>query len=85
MLRNGLEPWHLLIVAIVAIMLFGPKRLPDSARALGRSLRILKSEARAMKTDEADARHAPAARPIEPTSVVPAPETVCSTTDQRIN
>ncbi|WP_066938770.1 Sec-independent protein translocase subunit TatA [Streptomyces sp. NBRC 110611] len=51
MLRNGLEPWHLLIVAIVVIVLFGSKKLPDTARALGKSLRILKSEAKAMKDD----------------------------------
>ncbi|MFF9507742.1 Sec-independent protein translocase subunit TatA [Streptomyces sp. NPDC014724] len=49
MLRNGLEPWHLLIVAIVVIVLFGSKKLPDTARALGKSMRILKSEAKAMK------------------------------------
>ncbi|WP_329333432.1 Sec-independent protein translocase subunit TatA [Streptomyces sp. NBC_00663] len=53
MLRNGLEPWHLLIVAIVVIVLFGSKKLPDTARALGRSMRILKSEAQAMKDDPA--------------------------------
>lgn len=51
MLRNGLEPWHLLIVAIVIILLFGSKKLPDTARALGKSLRILKSETAAMKAD----------------------------------
>ncbi|MFF2324923.1 MULTISPECIES: Sec-independent protein translocase subunit TatA [unclassified Streptomyces] len=49
MLRNGLEPWHLLIVAIVVIVLFGSKKLPDTARALGKSLRILKSETKALK------------------------------------
>ncbi|MCX4422719.1 Sec-independent protein translocase subunit TatA [Streptomyces mirabilis] len=51
MLRNGLEPWHLLIVAIVIIVLFGSKKLPDTARALGKSMRILKSETSAMKHD----------------------------------
>ncbi|MFF3904823.1 Sec-independent protein translocase subunit TatA [Streptomyces sp. NPDC001848] len=51
MLRNGLEPWHLLIVAIVIIVLFGSKKLPDTARALGKSMRILKSEVKAMKED----------------------------------
>ncbi|WRZ86925.1 Sec-independent protein translocase subunit TatA [Streptomyces sp. NBC_01022] len=51
MLRNGLEPWHLLVVAIVVLMLFGSKKLPDTARALGKSMRILKSEAKAMKED----------------------------------
>ncbi|MCX5360023.1 Sec-independent protein translocase subunit TatA [Streptomyces sp. NBC_00124] len=55
MLRNGLEPWHLLIVAIVVIVLFGSKKLPDTARALGRSMRILKSEAKALKDDDTSA------------------------------
>ncbi|MGI5459812.1 Sec-independent protein translocase subunit TatA [Streptomyces sp. CA-249302] len=53
MLRNGLEPWHLLIVAIVIIVLFGSRKLPDTARALGKSMRILKSEAKAMKDENA--------------------------------
>ncbi|TQJ90706.1 Sec-independent protein translocase subunit TatA [Streptomyces sp. SLBN-31] len=67
MLRNGLEPWHLLIVAIVVIVLFGSKKLPDTARALGKSMRILKSEAKAMK-DESPAA-APAQTLVEPTEV----------------
>ncbi|MEU9152592.1 Sec-independent protein translocase subunit TatA [Streptomyces sp. NPDC048417] len=62
MLRNGLEPWHLLIVAIVFIVLFGSRKLPDTARALGKSMRILKSEAKAMKADDT-------AAPVEPASV----------------
>ncbi|MFC1417970.1 Sec-independent protein translocase subunit TatA [Streptacidiphilus cavernicola] len=49
MLENrGLE---ILIIAVVVLLLFGAKRLPDSARALGKSLRILKSETQAMRTD----------------------------------
>jgi sec-independent protein translocase protein TatA len=72
MLRNGLEPWHLLIVALVVIVLFGSKKLPDTARALGRSMRILKSEARAMKTEGA----AEPGEPVEPTSAQPAGEPV---------
>ena len=42
MLGNGLEPWQLLIVAIVIILVFGYKKLPDTTRGLGRSMRILK-------------------------------------------
>lgn len=66
-LRNGLEPWHLLIVAIVVIVMFGSKKLPDTARSLGKSLRILKSEARAMKNEDTQAA-APDAAPVRPTS-----------------
>ncbi|MGV9853193.1 Sec-independent protein translocase subunit TatA [Streptomyces sp. NPDC003442] len=61
MLRNGLEPWHLLIVAIVFILLFGAKRLPDTARSLGKSLRILKSETKAMKEEGGQAAAASSA------------------------
>ncbi|MEU9347708.1 twin-arginine translocase TatA/TatE family subunit [Streptomyces sp. NPDC048278] len=30
MVRNGLEPWHLLVVGIVIVLLFGSKKLPDA-------------------------------------------------------
>lgn len=36
MYANALKPWHLLIVALVVIVLFGSKKLPDAARGLGR-------------------------------------------------
>ncbi|MEU0210866.1 Sec-independent protein translocase subunit TatA [Streptomyces canus] len=61
MLRNGLEPWHLLIVAIMIILLFGSKKLPEAARGLGKSMRILKSEAKAMKEDGTGTAHSAAA------------------------
>ena len=50
---NSLKPWHLLVLAIVFLILFGSKRLPDSARSLGRSLRIFKSEVLEMNKDDA--------------------------------
>ncbi|TRZ55595.1 MAG: twin-arginine translocase TatA/TatE family subunit [Streptomycetaceae bacterium] len=46
------EPSHILILLIVVLVLFGAKRLPDSARSLGRSMRIFKSEMKEMTTDE---------------------------------
>jgi len=46
------EPSHILILLIVILVLFGAKRLPDSARSLGRSLRIFKSEMKEMTTDD---------------------------------
>jgi sec-independent protein translocase protein TatA len=39
-----LSPTHWLIVILVALVLFGGKRLPEMARGLGRSARILKAE-----------------------------------------
>jgi sec-independent protein translocase protein TatA len=39
-------------LAVVFLILFGSKRLPDSARSLGRSLRIFKSEVQEMNKDD---------------------------------
>ncbi len=74
MLRNGLEPWHLLVVAIVFIVLFGSKKLPEAARGLGKSMRILKSEARAMKGDADTGSAAGAPTPDEPAGTALAPD-----------
>ena len=49
---NSLKPWHLLVLAVVFVVLFGSKRLPDSARSLGRSLRIFKSEVSEMNKED---------------------------------
>ena len=43
------EPSHILILLLVVLVLFGAKRLPDSARSLGKSMRIFKSEMKEMK------------------------------------
>ncbi|GAA1920638.1 Sec-independent protein translocase subunit TatA [Streptantibioticus ferralitis] len=54
MFRNGLEPWHIILVVLVFVLLFGSRKLPDAARGIGKSLRILKSETRALREDDAD-------------------------------
>ncbi|OBK25711.1 Sec-independent protein translocase subunit TatA [Mycobacterium asiaticum] len=48
---GSLQPWHWLILAVVVIVLFGAKRLPDAARSLGKSLRIFKSEVRELQSE----------------------------------
>lgn len=40
----GLTGWHLVILIAVMVLLFGAKRLPDMARAVGQSTRIFKQE-----------------------------------------
>lgn len=46
------SPWKILIIAVVVLVLFGSKKLPDAARSLGRSMRILKSEIHELHDDE---------------------------------
>ncbi|MGW4891711.1 Sec-independent protein translocase subunit TatA [Kitasatospora sp. NPDC004240] len=50
-----ISPTAILVIVVLAILLFGAKRLPDLARSLGQSMRILKSETKAMKADGAAA------------------------------
>ena len=53
---GGLSWWHWVIIIGVFIVIFGSKRLPDAARGVGRSLRILKSEVSAMQEDDGKAK-----------------------------
>ncbi|MBC3841121.1 Sec-independent protein translocase subunit TatA [Streptacidiphilus sp. 4-A2] len=63
---------EILIVALVVLLLFGAKRLPDAARSLGKSLRILKAETQALRTDTAAATEpdssssSPVLGPVQP-------------------
>lgn len=43
---------ELIIIALVVILLFGWKRLPDAARSLGRSARVFKAEVNEMKAED---------------------------------
>lgn len=42
---------EIIIIAVLLIVVFGWKRLPDAARSLGRSARVFKSEVDEMKKD----------------------------------
>lgn len=49
---GSLSPWHLLILVAVLVLLFGAKKLPDAARSVGRSLKILKAETKDLRGEE---------------------------------
>ena len=51
---GALKPWHIAIFVVVLVLLFGAKRLPDAARSLGRSLRIIKAETKGLVDDNDD-------------------------------
>ncbi|MBV9313615.1 MAG: Sec-independent protein translocase subunit TatA [Pseudonocardia sp.] len=52
MLSGAMSPTHWIIVIALLVLLFGAKRLPDAARSLGRSARILKSEVSGLHADQ---------------------------------
>jgi len=45
-------PLELLVVGVIALLVLGPKRLPEAARSLGRGLRELKESLQADEPDD---------------------------------
>jgi sec-independent protein translocase protein TatA len=72
---NGLQPWHVIILVAVIVVLFGAKKLPDAARSLGKSMRIFKSEMREMQHEGGKSEIPPKANPVQSERVdAPAPD-----------
>lgn len=74
---------EIVLLLIIVLVVFGSKRLPDIARSLGKSMRILKSETAAMKaesradTAEPSTAGAPT-QPLEGKTIQAAPGDVSS-------
>jgi sec-independent protein translocase protein TatA len=64
---NELQPWHVIILVVVVVLLFGAKRLPDAARSIGTSLKIFKAETKDLHGDKAEAAKPEAAAPVTTT------------------
>jgi sec-independent protein translocase protein TatA len=65
------SPLKVLIIAVVVLILFGSRKMPDAARSLGRSMRILKSEVSKIHEDDE-----------QPESATQAPQAVTAPTQQ---
>lgn len=65
MLRNGLQIQHILLLLVACLVIFGAGKLPDVARNLGKSMRVMKAELKDLREDQAPAEQpAPAAQPV---------------------
>jgi sec-independent protein translocase protein TatA len=51
---NNIGPGELIIVLIIALLVIGPKKLPDVARSLGRGIREFKESIGGDRRDEDD-------------------------------
>jgi sec-independent protein translocase protein TatA len=49
---GNLNGWHLLILLVVILLLFGAAKLPALARSMGQSARVFKGEMKAMKEED---------------------------------
>jgi sec-independent protein translocase protein TatA len=49
-----LAPSHLILLALVALLVFGPKRLPEIGRSLGKGMREFKDSISGNSNDKAE-------------------------------
>jgi sec-independent protein translocase protein TatA len=64
-------PTEIIIVAVLIILVFGWKKLPDAARSLGRSARVFKSEVDEMKKDNEASKSTASAETVRGESLTP--------------
>ena len=66
---GNLGPTELIIIAVVIILLFGAKKLPDMARSLGKSAKIFKAETKGLRdnqdADDAPVQQQPVQQPVQ--------------------
>jgi sec-independent protein translocase protein TatA len=58
------SPWHIAILVLVILLVFGPKRLPEMGRSLGRGMREFKDSISGSADDQDAALPADTATPI---------------------
>ena len=58
-----ISPWELLILLLVVLLVFGPKRLPEMGRSLGKGMREFKSSIQGKDDDDRQALPAPTSTP----------------------
>jgi sec-independent protein translocase protein TatA len=62
MLTGILEPTHLIVILVVALLFLGPKRLPTAGRAIGQGLREFKDSISTDHTLNSEPHHGEAPR-----------------------
>lgn len=69
-------PGHIILVLIGALIIFGPKRLPDIGKSLGKGIREFKGALNSIGNDEPEAPPAapPAPAPTPAATPTPTPE-----------
>ena len=57
MFEGALQPMHWLVVAAIALIFFGPKRLPELGKSLGEAIRGFKSSMHAAESEDANRKN----------------------------
>jgi sec-independent protein translocase protein TatA len=73
------SPWHIAIVLVIVLLVFGPRRLPELGASIGKAItgfkHGLKEDEQQKTLAESSAVEPPAAAPTVPGAVTPPPAT----------
>jgi sec-independent protein translocase protein TatA len=61
-----LQPTHIIFVIVIALLVFGPKRLPEMGRSIGNGIREFKDSIDGNSSPDASVHHAETAPPEAP-------------------
>ena len=53
MLEGLFQPMHLLVIFFIALLVFGPKKLPELGKGIGEGIRALKDGMKESSTEQA--------------------------------
>jgi sec-independent protein translocase protein TatA len=75
---DALAPWHIIILVVVLVLLFGARRLPGAAKSVGESMHIFKRSVQGLNPDNQDSAanptgQNPMAQPFTAAQPSPAP------------
>ena len=70
----GIGIWELLILLLVLLLVFGPKRLPEMGTQLGKGMREFKESVTGEANDDEATTSLPPAEPVPPAAAAPATE-----------
>ena len=70
---GNLNGWHLIILLVVILLLFGAAKLPALAKSMGQSARVFRGEMKAMKDEDTASKPAAPAADAETAASVEAP------------
>jgi sec-independent protein translocase protein TatA len=73
-------PWHIVLLLLIALLLFGGKRLPEVGRSLGHGMREFKDAITGNSDDTSDTP--PELPPAEPTAAATATPTTATPTER---
>ncbi|MCS4484353.1 twin-arginine translocase TatA/TatE family subunit [Gleimia sp. 6138-11-ORH1] len=62
---NALKPGHIFVLVVVFVLIFGASKLPEIAKNIGKSAKVLKKEIKDLTEEEAATDAVPAPKPAD--------------------